>query len=601
MKKLFRKTMLFITLITMLLLASISAEAATEYTSGDWTYTVSSNVATITKYNGSDTNITLPVSLGGYSVKHVGYSSFKDNSSISSVVIPEGIETIGDYAFMNCSYLKTVKIPKSIKQIGTGSYTGNCFENCIRLETVTLTEDGTAEVEIHTAAFANCTALKSITIPANYKNTGNNAFAGCTSLKTVVIKSNSDVAFERIVDYRSFYGCTALQSIEIPEGFITIGDSAFMDCSYLKTVKIPKSIKQIGTGSYTGNCFENCIRLETVTLTEGGTAEVEIHTAAFANCTALKSITIPANYKNTGNNAFAGCTSLKTVVIKDNSDGYFERTIDYRSFYGCTALTTVHIPVNIKSIDSTAFTNCAKTLTLCSKSSECPAKEYAQNNSLTFKVCDGTHNDEKPIIYTLSYNANGGSGAPASQSGATSYTISSTQPTRSGYTFLGWSKSSSATMASYTAGDSITLTANTTLYAVWQKNAVAPTPDEPLPVELLKIKINKTTTTTINYGDTLVLQLEEIEIPEGYAVNWFVEGAGVSTTVSEDGLECRVTSIANGNATIYAKLVDTDENVVTNADGEEIFDEITVTSKAGFWQKFVSFFKNLFGVNRVIY
>ena len=90
-------------------------------------------------------------------------------------------------------------------------------------------------------------------------------------------------------------------------------------------------------------------------------------------------------------------------------------------------------------------------------------------------------------------------------------------------------------------------------------------------------------------------------IQEGMKVAWFVEGAGVSTWVSEDGLECRVTSIANGNATIYAKLVDTDENIVTNADGEEIFDEITVTSKAGFWQRFISFLKNLFGINRVIY
>ena len=601
MKKMISQTILIISVIAMLWLSSMSVEAATEYNSGDWTYTVSNNVATITKYNGSNANITLPTSLGGYSVKHVGYSSFKDNIKISSVVIPEGIETIGDYAFMNCSYLKTVKIPKSIKQIGTGSYSGNSFDSCIRLETVTLTEGGTAEAEIHTAAFANCTALKSITIPANYKNTGNNGFAGCTSLKTVVIKGNSDLAFERTVDYRSFYGCTALLSIEIPEGFITIGDFAFMDCSYLKTAKIPKSIKQIGTGSYSGSCFENCIRLETVTLAEGGTAEAEIHTAAFANCTALKSITIPANYKNTGNNGFAGCTSLKTVVIKDNSDGYFERTIDYHSFDGCTALTTVHIPVNIKSIDSTAFTNCSKSLTLCSKNSVCLAKEYANNNSYAFKVCDGTHVDEIPATYTLSYNANGGDGAPSSQSGAISYTISSTQPVKSGYTFLGWSKSSGATTASYKAGDSITLTTNTTLYAVWKKNTVAPTPDEPAFSELPEIKIKHNSTTAINYGDTLVLQLEEIEIPEGYAIAWFVEGAGVSTTVSEDGLECRVTSIANGNPTVYAKLVDEEGNPVTNADGEEIFDEITLVSKAGFWQKFISFFKNLFGINRIIY
>lgn len=76
--------------------------------------------------------------------------------------------------------------------------------------------------------------------------------------------------------------------------------------------------------------------------------------------------------------------------------------------------------------------------------------------------------------YTLSYNANLGSGAPASQTGTGvgSYTfpISSTKPTRSGYTFLGWSLSSTATSASYQPGGSITLTADDTLYAVWEIN-----------------------------------------------------------------------------------------------------------------------------------
>lgn len=75
-----------------------------------------------------------------------------------------------------------------------------------------------------------------------------------------------------------------------------------------------------------------------------------------------------------------------------------------------------------------------------------------------------------PSTYSLSYSANGGSGAPSTQSGSTSYTISSTVPTRSGYTFLGWSKSSSATAPEYYAGNTITLSGNTTLYAVWVKN-----------------------------------------------------------------------------------------------------------------------------------
>ena len=103
-------------------------------------------------------------------------------------------------------------------------------------------------------------------------------------------------------------------------------------------------------------------------------------------------------------------------------------------------------------------------------------------------------NGDKTVTYyaegnsytnTLSYNANGGSGVPSSQTAsvtypntAKSFTISSTIPTRTGYTFKGWSTSSTATSASYSAGGSITVGSNnktsnqsTTLYAVWQANS----------------------------------------------------------------------------------------------------------------------------------
>ena len=73
--------------------------------------------------------------------------------------------------------------------------------------------------------------------------------------------------------------------------------------------------------------------------------------------------------------------------------------------------------------------------------------------------------------YTVTYNANGGSGAPGSQTKYhnTTLTLSSNKPTRSGYTFLGWSTSSAATSATYQSGGSFSINADTTLYAVWKK------------------------------------------------------------------------------------------------------------------------------------
>ncbi len=81
----------------------------------------------------------------------------------------------------------------------------------------------------------------------------------------------------------------------------------------------------------------------------------------------------------------------------------------------------------------------------------------------------------KAVTYTVSYNANGGTGAPSSQtkSHGAGLTLSTTRPTRIGYTFLGWSTSSTATTATYQPGGSFTANANTTLYAVWESNATA--------------------------------------------------------------------------------------------------------------------------------
>lgn len=74
--------------------------------------------------------------------------------------------------------------------------------------------------------------------------------------------------------------------------------------------------------------------------------------------------------------------------------------------------------------------------------------------------------------FTITYNANGGTGEPASQTktNGKALTLSSTKPTRQGYTFLGWATSSGASSAQYNPGSSFTTDANTTLYAVWRKD-----------------------------------------------------------------------------------------------------------------------------------
>lgn len=85
------------------------------------------------------------------------------------------------------------------------------------------------------------------------------------------------------------------------------------------------------------------------------------------------------------------------------------------------------------------------------------------NNGATFDDSSGVQ------VYTITYNANGGTGAPEVQTkiAGSAITLSTIKPTRTGYTFLGWSTNSSATTAEYASGAQFTTDANTTLYAVW--------------------------------------------------------------------------------------------------------------------------------------
>ena len=101
-----------------------------------------------------------------------------------------------------------------------------------------------------------------------------------------------------------------------------------------------------------------------------------------------------------------------------------------------------------------------------------PGSNYSSNSSSTLYAI-WTANVPEPETYTVSYNANGGSGAPSAQvkTENVTLTLSSTKPTRSGYTFKGWSTSKTATSPTYYAGGSYTANASATLYAVWEQNA----------------------------------------------------------------------------------------------------------------------------------
>lgn len=133
------------------------------------------------------------------------------------------------------------------------------------------------------------------------------------------------------------------------------------------------------------------------------------------------------------------------------------------------------------TVSSTKPTRTGYTFLGWSTSSTATSSSYSSGGSITLSSSTTIYAIWSKTI-TLSYNANGGSGAPSSQSATvynstTSYkfTLSSTKPTRSGYTFLGWSTSNTATSSSYSPGGTITISSSTPLYAVWRENTLTVT------------------------------------------------------------------------------------------------------------------------------
>lgn len=165
----------------------------------------------------------------------------EDYSSISSIIIPDYVTSIEDYAFLTneslttvnfaknskceyigqyafeyCTNLKQITIPSSVKQLGDV-----VFYCCYNLESVTFKKNSSLEL-IGNGVFADCTSLTEIYIPENVKQFGYGVFSGCTSLEKIVFDKNC--SFDSLDD-STFDFCLALQYIVIPSTINNIGAS----------------------------------------------------------------------------------------------------------------------------------------------------------------------------------------------------------------------------------------------------------------------------------------------------------------------------------------------------------------------------------------
>ena len=318
-------------------------------------------------------------------VTSIGGGMFLRCANLTSVTIPNSLTTIGEAAFYSCTNLTNVKIPNSVTTINKAA-----FYSCTNLTSLTIPDSIT---NIGSDAFAYCRSLTSVTIPNSVKSIGEHAFYICTSLTSIGVSSDNKnyasvegVLFNKdkskLITYpagkpndtyeipnsvtsvgdRAFNNCKSLKNITIPNSVTTIGDYEFLYCESLAGVTIPDSVTNIGNWAFYGctslksvtipnsvtsigeNAFYNCIRLTSVII---GNGVISIGKDAFCFCESLKDITIPDSITNIGSYAFAYCRSLTSVTIPNSV-----KSIGEHAFEDCTSLTSIGVSSDNKNYAS---------------------------------------------------------------------------------------------------------------------------------------------------------------------------------------------------------------------------------------------------------
>ena len=277
------------------------------------------------------------------------------NTSVTSVVVPEGVTEIQKYAFANCSDLREVAIPKKVKYVREYAFYGcKQLERVVLLDNLKLTES-TDDKKIEMKDKYEMTPE----VPATDETPRIPAKFVFTSGETPQTFAGTDV---ETIGREAFYNCITLDNVDLSHVY-AIGVRAFAKCTTLSEINLV-SLRNTGA-----EAFKECLSLASVQFdTHGNTklsagmfhnsglVEVDIYNrdiipyGCFSGCDDLVSVTLHADSLGVGNNAFSECAKLAEVTFEGTCEA-----IGTQAFYKTPSLTTFTMPEGKVSFGSLCF------------------------------------------------------------------------------------------------------------------------------------------------------------------------------------------------------------------------------------------------------
>lgn len=309
-------------------------------------YVTEDNKAVVTKYLGTDTDVTVPEHIGTekFSVVRIGQRAF-EKTGITNVVIPDSVTEIGNYAFYRCYELKNAVLPDRLTQIGT-----HVFGECRALEEINWPS---AMKYVPAEAFAYCYSLVDFSTFTGTEIICSAAFYDCKNLVIDDFGNNIREIGPLAFDSESVYNGirTTVMDSDFSENLEHIGSYAFESCDFPDEVVIPEKVSLIGNGAFAESSVKK-VRIR---------ASLKEISLDLFSCSDLTDIEIPESIEKIGGWAFSGCTDLKTIdfnavncefssLAKTDIDGIY-----YSPFAGCTSLEKINIGEKVKELPGFLF------------------------------------------------------------------------------------------------------------------------------------------------------------------------------------------------------------------------------------------------------